>query len=90
MRPGYHECPPDGCDKVIPNRLFACRADWYRLPRGIRDDINRTYRSGDDAGHLEATMAAQEWYDAHPKRSTAPPSLMVVPDQRLPLDLPDE
>lgn len=83
MRPTQHECPADGCGRTIPTNLFACRVDWYRLPKATRDRINSAYFQG-DGSYLEAAMEAQAWYDANPKQSVAPkPKLTVVQDPTL-------
>lgn len=84
MKPNQHECPAPGCGRTIPTNLFACRADWYRLPKATRDRINAAYFGGDDS-YLDAVMEAQAWYEANPKRG-----LTVVSDPQLGLDLPGE
>jgi len=37
-----HRCPRQGCQRVVPNRLFACRTDWYALSKPTRDLIYAT------------------------------------------------
>jgi hypothetical protein len=34
-----HRCPRPGCPRTVPNRLFACRVDWYALSKPTRDLI---------------------------------------------------
>lgn len=31
-----HTCPRRGCTTQLPDRLFACRGDWYALSRETR------------------------------------------------------
>ncbi len=47
--------------------MFACRTDWYRLPKPYRDAIWRSYRAeplGQE--HRHAMQAAHEWYLDNP------------------------
>lgn len=56
-----HQCPADGCDQCIPSNRLMCRADWYRVPKPIRDAVWNTWRSGAGAGtpeHAAAILAA--------------------------------
>jgi hypothetical protein len=62
---GTHTCPC-GCGKQIANRLFACRAGWYRLPKNIRSAIHTCHTTGDVAGHREAMADACTWYRGNP------------------------
>ena len=67
-----HTCPRPECDRVINNDdMFACRPDWYALPKIIRDEIWAAFLGGDEAGHLAAMAEAIEWYHAHPPRHRA-------------------
>ena len=62
-----HVCPRPECDRMIhDDALFACRGDWYALPKIIRDEIWGTFLGGDEAGHLAAMAEAIEWYHANP------------------------
>jgi hypothetical protein len=50
--------------------MFACRADWYALPKAIRDAIWAAYKPGQEitkepsTRYLEAAMNALNWYRA--------------------------
>lgn len=55
-----HPCPA-GCGRQVPNHLYACRGDWYRLPKPYRDEIWRWYQV-DSKKHAEAMIAAETWY----------------------------
>lgn len=57
-----HDCP-GGCGRQVPYHLYACRNDWYRLPKPYRDEIWRWYQV-DIAKHAEAMIAAKSWYDS--------------------------
>lgn len=56
-----HPCPAPECARQVPDHLFACRADWYRLPKPLRDDIWRGYH-GSFAEHLAAMVDAEQWF----------------------------
>jgi hypothetical protein len=46
-----------------------CREDWYRVPRILRNDVWRTWRSGDGEAspeHVAAIAAAVRWVKDHP------------------------
>ena len=62
-----HQCPRPECSRLVENdHQFACRGDWYALPKLHRDAIWRTYRAGDGMGHIQAMADAIDWYRAHP------------------------
>ena len=52
-----HECPGDGCTEQVPSNRLMCRADWYRVPKPLRDAVWNTWRSGAGAGTTEHTAA---------------------------------
>lgn len=58
-----HPCPGE-CGSNVPNRLFACRPCWQRLPRDLAQPILATYRI-DDMAHLRAMADARRWYRAN-------------------------
>lgn len=41
-----HTCHATGCTNEVPPVMFMCRDHWYKLPKGLRDEIWRTYRPG--------------------------------------------
>ena len=56
-----HECPRDGCTRQVPAHMLMCRADWYQVPRPLRDVVWATWQDGAGAGtpaHLAAVCAA--------------------------------
>jgi hypothetical protein len=63
-----HACHRPGCKTAVPPRMFACRGDWFALPKPLRDAIWATYRRGQEITkdpspeYLDAVQAAQEWY----------------------------
>ena len=74
MTTNFHKCPAVGCNKAVPNALFACSQDWARLPASYRDAINSAYRNRVTTAepsapvvHLRAMLAARRWYEEHPK-----------------------
>lgn len=68
-----HRCPRPGCERKVPDDMYACRGDWYALPTEIRNAIWRAYLDGDEAEHMTAMARALEWYHAHPPRAAATP-----------------
>jgi len=63
-----HPCPRPECSRKVADDMFACRPDWFALPKDIRALIWDTWRSADEEGHHEAMRAAVEWYREHPPR----------------------
>lgn len=50
-------CPVPGCgDQIDPTRLM-CRRDWYQVPKRLRDQVWRTWRSGQNASSREHQQA---------------------------------
>lgn len=37
-----HRCPRRGCPEQVPNRLFACSPDWFKLTLPTRSAIYAT------------------------------------------------
>lgn len=66
--PDTHACP--GCGADVPYAQLACKPDWFRLPKPLRDDITAAYRRrrSDLRPHLLAVRAAVQWYGANPSR----------------------
>ena len=63
-RAAPHDCPANGCTAQVPFHQLACRADWYRLPKRLRDELNAAYH-GEGQGtdrHTEALRACLDWY----------------------------
>jgi hypothetical protein len=54
-------CAAPGCgDQIDPTRLM-CRRDWYRVPKRLRDQVWRTWRSGQQSSsheHQQAVLQA--------------------------------
>lgn len=55
-----HPCP-GGCGGQITAEKLACRTDWWRLPKSLREAITRNYRRNRTA-HAHAMAAALAWY----------------------------
>jgi hypothetical protein len=50
-------CAVPGCgDQIDPTRLM-CRRDWHHVPKRLRDQVWRTWRSGQDASSREHQQA---------------------------------
>jgi hypothetical protein len=71
-----HHCPRPECSRQVPDGMFACRGDWYALPRDIRDRIWAAWRAGDLDEHAEATADAVTWYREHPPRYATQPGMV--------------
>jgi hypothetical protein len=54
-------CPVPGCDDQIDQTRLMCRRDWYQVPKRLRDQVWRTWRSGQEANsrdHQQAVLQA--------------------------------
>ena len=72
MRGGkaVHTCPGGCGNRDIPDRLFACPTDWYRLPEALQNAILRARRGSDE--HWQAMHEAHQWYiDQRPAKVEA-------------------
>ena len=72
-----HQCPRPECGRKVPDDMFACRPDWFALPKGIRDAIWAAWRTDDLDGHAEARVLAVTWYREHPPRWATQPGGVV-------------
>lgn len=62
-----HKCPGSACGGKadVPTDMLACRKDWYRLPRGLRNRVWAAWANGEGAGsdeHNAAVTEALDWY----------------------------
>jgi len=72
MAADTHPCP-GGCGAQISRERLSCPADWYRLPRELRDRINQAWRrrfTGGGLDHARALSEAARWYRANPRVDT--------------------
>jgi hypothetical protein len=67
-----HRCAAVDCTKLVPLRMLMCREHWMALPRGLRNQVWRTYQPGQeanlalaDASYLSAVHEAQAWLAKH-------------------------
>jgi hypothetical protein len=54
-------CPVPGCPATINRSRLMCRADWYKVPRAVRNQVWATWRSGAGAlspEHCRTVQAA--------------------------------
>jgi len=62
-----HTCPAPECSRQVPAHQLACRTDWYRLPKDLRDRVWAAYYGpgpGSDE-HNDVVREAVEWYHAN-------------------------
>ena len=50
-------CPVPGCGDQIDQTRLMCRRDWYQVPKRLRDQVWRTWRSGQEANSREHQQA---------------------------------
>ena len=53
-----HACPAPECQLDVPQDKLACPTHWYRLPAGLRAEINRAWRCRDYRKHRKAVAGA--------------------------------
>lgn len=59
-----HTCHAEGCERVVPRRMFMCKTHWFALPKLMRDRIWATYTPGQERRmdpspeYLDAAMEA--------------------------------
>lgn len=66
-----HQCP-GGCGATVQPHQLACRDDWYRLPKPLRDKINAAWRRRTTHGgreHRATVGEALAWYRANPRQA---------------------
>jgi hypothetical protein len=79
-KPLTRPCAEPTCAQRVAWIKFACAADWARLPKHLRDDVNAAWlrrmgaaskRDHLESGrairaHLDACTRAVRWYRANP------------------------
>jgi hypothetical protein len=50
-------CAVPGCGDQIDLTRLMCRRDWYQVPKRLRDQVWRTWRSGQNASSREHQQA---------------------------------
>jgi hypothetical protein len=62
-----HRCHWPGCVKQVPPAYWGCRQHWYKLPKGLRDKVWKTYRPGQENdlrvsdAYIEVSKEIQSW-----------------------------
>jgi hypothetical protein len=62
-----HRCAASGCKRVVRDDMLMCRADWFRVPKWIRDEVWRAWDDGRgklSPQHVRAIEAAVAAVDA--------------------------
>lgn len=55
-----HSCPAPGCQRDdIPDEMFMCSQDWYKVRKPLRTAIWRAYRNGAGVGTPQLRTAHQ-------------------------------
>ena len=63
-------CARPGCTNPIQSSWFACKPDWYALPRDIRIRVFQCWQLGDfrhNPQYRDAVVDARKWWDRHPR-----------------------
>lgn len=60
-RSGFHFCPRKGCAAEVPDRMFACRTDWFALSKPVRDAIYATVGQATTERFEAIRAAREEW-----------------------------
>ena len=50
-------CPVPGCGDQIDQTRLMCRRHWYQVPKRLRDQVWRSWRSGQEANSHEHQRA---------------------------------
>lgn len=64
-------CANPACDEQVRPAFLACRDDWHRLPRSLRDAIGAAWqdrcagRPGSTERHVAAKQAAVAWFEGN-------------------------
>lgn len=45
----FHHCAAEGCNRPIATHLLMCVDHWKMVPRGLQQDVYRTYRAWSNA-----------------------------------------
>jgi hypothetical protein len=71
MATSTHDCP-GGCGAQVARHMLACKRDWYRLPKELREAVwdgwqrRRSGRPNGVRDHARAVRAAIDWYVDNP------------------------
>ncbi len=57
LRAWASHCPVPGCVEFIDGSRLMCRRDWYLVPKPVRDEVWRTWQSGQGAFSAEHQQA---------------------------------
>lgn len=58
-----HTCPVSGCGTRIFAGLLMCRRHWHMVPRRLKDEVSRTWRSFSNGSTVEERRAARPAYE---------------------------
>lgn len=75
-----HTCHATGCVARVPPQMWGCKRHWFMVPKGIRDRIWATYRSGqcdDQSPSREYLLAAREAVVAVAEREGREPDTLL-------------
>jgi hypothetical protein len=61
-----HRCPRRGCSVQVPDRVFSCRPDWFKLSAPVRAAIQATASKNllDPERRAAIDAAREEWAGA--------------------------
>ncbi|MEO0533301.1 MAG: hypothetical protein AAF215_05490 [Cyanobacteria bacterium P01_A01_bin.123] len=77
-----HHCHAIGCEKEVLRILLMCRKHWRMVPKDLRDEVNRTYKFGQEVDKVPSPeyMAAAKAAIEAVHLAENPPPKSVVPE----------
>lgn len=70
-----HTCHWAGCKREVPPAMWGCRTHWFTLPRGLRNDVWRTYVPGQEIRkdpseeYIEVIHRVDAWIKLYKERN---------------------
>ena len=68
-----HHCHWPGCETECPPKMWGCSKHWFRLPKGLRADVWKTYVPGQEItktpseAYMMVALRVQEFCRNHPE-----------------------
>jgi hypothetical protein len=68
-----HECPANGCSRILPDHLLMCRPHWFQVPHHLRSAVWAAYQGGAGVGSGELMRAQDAAIEAVNSRAGGAP-----------------